>query len=426
MDIITSTIKDITEVTGTLGKAFTYVWFIFLPPLFYWAFKALWLDHVRRKYWNSVDKILLEIIPPQNIEKSPKLMESFFSGIHGVDTTIPNNERYLKGRFIEWFSFELVGDGGEIHFYVRTPRSDRGIIEANIYAQYPDAQVIEVDDYVDKVPRIVPNKEWEIWGADAKLTGADPVPIKTYHRFQEDITGKMIDPLSSIFEVLGKLGPNQKVWFQIIVNPVKESSYYSKAKDYVEFVAGRKDKPKTAAEKIIQDFYDIIGNIFKGFTSVVEFPEEKKKDQQPLEFRLTPGERDMLKSLEENVGKVFFETKIRFVYVGKKENYDKPGVVGGFWGAMKQFSDQNTSGIAIEDSTKTYAWYFMVKPRLRYRQRILFQRYIDRDWSGVTFKMSTAELATIFHPPDMSAMAPSIPRVEAKLGGAPANLPIKQ
>lgn len=425
MDIITSTIKDIAEVTGTLGKAFSYTWFIILPPFFYFAFKALWMDHVSRKYWGSVEKILLEIIPPQNIEKSPKLMESFFNGLHGVDTTIPNNEKYIKGRFIEWFSLELVGDSGEIHFYIRAPRSDKSIIEANIYAQYPDAQVIEVDDYVDKVPRIVPSKHWEIWGADAKLTGDDPLPIKTYHRFQEDITGKMIDPLSSIFEVLGKLGPNQKVWFQILINPVKESKFFPEAKEYIQFIAGRKEKPKNFSEKIIKDFNDVVGNIFKAFSSVVEFPEEKKKEEQPLEFRLTPGEKEKLKNLEENVGKVFFETKIRFVYIGKKENYDKGGVVGGFWGAMKQFGDMHSNGIMIEDTTKTYAWYFLVKPRLRYRQRILFQRYIDRDWTGVTFKMSTAELATIFHPPDMSAVAPAVPRVQAKLGGAPFNLPVK-
>ena len=418
MEIITSTIKDVAEVTKSLGTVFSYVWFILLPPFFYWAFKELWMDHVHRRYWGSVEKILLEIIPPQNIEKSPKLMESFFNGIHGVDTTIPNNEIYIKGKIIEWFSLELVG-------YIRAPKGDKGIIEANIYAQYPDAQVVEVEDYVDKVPRIVPSKHWEVWGADARLAGDDPLPIKTYQRFQEDITGKMIDPLSSIFEVLGKLGPNQKVWFQILINPIKESKFYPKAKEFVEFVAGKKDKPKNASEKIIQDIHDVFGNLFKAFSSVIEFPDEKKKEEQPLEFRLTPGEKEKLKNLEENVGKVFFNTKIRFVYIGKKENYDKPGVVGGFWGAMKQFSDQHSNGIAIEDSTKTYAWYFFVKSRLRYRQRLLFQRYIDRDWTGVTFKMSTAELATIFHPPDMSAMAPAIPRVEAKRGGAPSNLPVK-
>jgi hypothetical protein len=120
-----------------------------------------------------------------------------------------------------------------------------------------------------------------------------------------------------------------------------------------------------------------------------------------------------------------FKTKIRFVYLGKKENWDKPMVVGGFWGAMKQFSDSYSNGISIKDETKTYAWYFMIKSRLRYRQRILVKRYKDRDPTGYLCTLSTAELATLFHMPDMSVMAPALRRVEAKLGGAPYNLPVK-
>ena len=37
---------------------------------------------------------------------------------------------------------------------------------------------------------------------------------------------------------------------------------------------------------------------------------------------------------------------------------------------------------------------------------------------------STEELATIFHMPDMSVMAPSFTRVAAKRATAPSNLPI--
>lgn len=425
MDILLDSFRDIASGLGMAGRVFASTWYFILPPLFYYTFKPLWLDSVHRAYWGSVEKTILEIIPPQNIEKSPKLMESFFSGIHGVITTIPHSEEYILGRFIEWFSLELVGDSGEIHFYIHGPKSDRGIVEANIYAQYPDAQIIEAEDYTKRVPRIIPNKKWEIWGADAAMTNEDSLPIKTYDKFQEDITGKMIDPLSSIFEVLGKLGPNQKIWFQLIITPIKETKSIEAGNELVQELAGRKTKPKGVFENIRKDIFDVFGNLIKAFSGPVEFAEEKKKEEQPLEFRLTPGEKEKLKALEENVGKNFFLTKIRFVYIGKRENYDKPGVVGGFWGAMKQFSNLNSNGIGIVDSTKTYAWYFMIKPRLRYRQRVLFQRYIDRDWTGVLCKMSTAELATVFHMPDMSAMAPAIPRVAAKLGGAPANLPVK-
>lgn len=423
MNAIFDSFKDIADAMGTISSVFAYTWYFILPPLFYQVFKPLWIEQMRdRTYLASLNKVLLELIPPQNIEKSPKLMESFFSGIHGVITTIPKSDFYMKGRVIEWFSLELVGDSGEVHFYIKCPDFDKGLIEANLYAQYPDMQIVEVEDYVNSIPVIVPNKKWEVWGADATLAGPDPMPIKTYDRFQEDVTGKMIDPLSSILEVLGKLGPNQKVWFQILVTPIKDATFELKeGKKMIDELA----KGKKSGRGFIDDIKDIFGNLFKAISSPVEFADQKEKEEAPLEFRLTPGEKTRLKALEENMTKNVFKTKIRFVYLGRRENYDKPGVVGGFWGAMKQFSDNYSNGIAIKDETKTYAWYFMIKSRLRYRQRILVKRYKDRDPTGYLCVLSTAELATVFHMPDMSAMSPALRRVEAKLGGAPANLPVK-
>jgi hypothetical protein len=47
------------------------------------------------------------------------------------------------------------------------------------------------------------------------------------------------------------------------------------------------------------------------------------------------------------------------------------------------------------------------------------------DGEGGFLVMSTEELATVFHFPDMNVLAPSLTRVEAKRGGAPSNLPIE-
>ena len=427
MSILLSSFKDIANSLGTVGLVFANTWYFILPPLLFLVFRHLWVEQVRdREFLASIKRILLEIIPPQNVEKSPKLMESFFNGLHGVQTTIPKSDFYMKGKVIEWFSLELVGDSGQIHFYIRCPEWDRGIVESNLYAQYPDVQIVEVEDYVKKVPLILPNKKWEVWGAEAKLTQPDPMPIRTYDKFQEDITGKMIDPLASILEVIGKLSPNQKVWFQILINPEPEGWEHNEGLKMINELTKRSNKPEGIFERLWADISDVFGNLIKALSGPVEFAtKEEKKEEAPLEFRLTPGEKERLKALEENMNKNVYKTKISFVYIGKKENYDKGGVVGGFWGGMKQFSDLYSNGISIFDDSKTYAWYFMMKSRLRYRQRRLVRRYVDRDPTGHTFYLSTTELATIFHMPDMSVMTPSLTRVESKLGGAPANLPIK-
>ena len=188
MNIISASFKDAADAMGIVSLVFAYTWYFILPPLFYLVFKPLWIEQMRdRTFVASLNRILLELIPPQNIEKSPKLMESFFNGIHGVLTTVPRSDFYMKGRIIENFSLELVGDSGQIHFYIRCTDFDKALVEANLYAQYPDMQIIEVEDYTKNVPLILPNKKWEVWGADAVLEGPDPLPIRTYNKFQEDI-----------------------------------------------------------------------------------------------------------------------------------------------------------------------------------------------------------------------------------------------
>ena len=121
-----------------------------------------------------------------------------------------------------------------------------------------------------------------------------------------------------------------------------------------------------------------------------------------------------------------FKTKVRYVYVGRRENYDKPTGVSGFIGGIKQFNDQNLNSFKPNNTTKTSAEFVFRASRLRYMQRRIFRRYIDRDPQpyDVRFLLSTEELATIFHIPDMSVTAPALSRVAAKRSGAPTNLPI--
>jgi hypothetical protein len=61
---------------------------------------------------------------------------------------------------------------------------------------------------------------------------------------------------------------------------------------------------------------------------------------------------------------------------------------------------------------------------LLWAKRKIWARYLTRDDDGPNMILNTEELATIFHLPDMSAMSPSISRIEAKKGGAPVNLPV--
>jgi hypothetical protein len=424
MNIFLSISQGFADNMRNVWLVFANTWFLILPVGFYYLFKLIWMDKVQIAFLCSIEYALLEIIPPRDIERSPKPMESFFAGLTGVLKTFNAKEEYIKGMLTYKFGLELVSDGGATHIYIRTPKIFRNLVEANLYAQYPTVEIMEVPDFVLDVPKIIPNKDWDLWGTDLQFVKPDPFPIKTYKKFEETVTGTMIDPMSAIIEVMGKVGPNQKIWFQYVIYPEKDS-WFNTGLALVQELAGRSKKSKGIFSNVLHDIMDVISNLSKGlwgeeFTFATT---EEKKDESPLEFRLTPGEKDTLKALEENVGKPVFKVKMRFIYLGLKEYFDK-STTSSFIGAIKQFNDNNLNGFKPHDETKTYANYFLAEQRIKYRKRRIFKRFIERDPTGLKLIMSTEELATVFHLPDMSVMAPHITRVDAKKGGAPTNLPI--
>jgi len=414
--------KQLFSNLGAIAEVFSYVWFIILPVAFYYVFKLTWKDYIQLKWLMSLEYVLLEIIPPRNVERSPQPMESLFWGISGVLRTHNALEEWVKGQMTFYFSFELVSDGGTVHFYIKSPKQFRNLLEAHLYAQYPDVIINEVPDYVTEVPAIVPNKEWDLWGTDFEFVKPDPYPIRTYRHFQEDVTGKMIDPLAALVENMSKLGPGQKIWFQYVVIPLHEAWNAGEHK-IIDELAQRTKKPEGIWKSLWKDLADIFGNIFGGLFSPPEFAKKEEKEEAPLEFRLTPVEKEILKAVENNIGKNMFKVKMRFIYLGKRENFDKTAV-SAFVGGIKQFNDINLNSFKPSDKSKTYASYLWVSARTGFRQRKIFKRYRDRDPIGATVVLSTEELATVYHLPDMSVVAPGVTFVEAKRGGAPANLPV--
>lgn len=429
--ILLQSFSNMSEALLSIWSVMGEVWFLVLPPAFYFIFKFLWMDHIQNQYIENTKMVLLEIIPPRDIEKSPKVMETIFDGIAGVDKGPTVVETYIQGYLPPLVSFEIVGDGVEgTHLYVRTPVVFRNLIEAYFYAQYPNVEIVESPDYVDQVPKGAPNRDWDLFGADIEFTKPDPYPIKTYHYYEEDVTGKMIDPLAGLFESFGKLPPGQKIWFQMIITPLKPD-YYNTGKALLDEIIGRavKAKPTSVLGDLTSGIGEIATAVPKAFFGPVEFSSsasEKPEKKDFLEYQLTPVEKEVVKALEANIGRNVFGSRLRMIYIGKKKGFDK-SFVSAFFGGLKQFNDFNLNGFKPNDASKTYANYLLTDMRMRYRQRKLLRRYKFRDPDSPVpmLALSTAELATLFHIPDMNVVAPSLPRISAKRGSAPQNLPIQ-
>jgi len=405
---------------------FQSAWFIILPVTFWLIFRSLWGRHVFiRDFLMKQNDVLLEIIPPRNIEKSPKAMEHFFDSLAATDAGVNKINEHCHGAGNPFFSLEIVGTEGTAHFYIRTPALFRDLVEGSLYAQYPDVEIVEADDYTYNIPNVIPNEEWTMKGFALNLLKHDAYPIKTYKYFEEDVTGKMIDPLASILEAISSLSPGQHLWLQFVIRAKRPPWFNDWGIGAVDEFLGKNKKPEGIFARFWYDLKDVFGGVMIGWDHPPEFSslEAPNGEEQPVEFRLTPGEKQTLKSLEENISKNMFSVNMRLVVVGKKDFFT-PANISGIMSSIKQYSDNHTNQFIPVDRSKVYADYIGTESRSAFRMRKLLRRYRDRDDSGYPFHLSTEELATVFHLPDMSVEAPSIQWGDARRGTAPSNLPL--
>ncbi len=406
-------------------------WWWILPPIFLWkpaTFLWLWW---RNEIWSGQQKfIILEIRIPRENPKPIRAMEPIFTGLWQIWAEPNWIEKWWDGQELLSYSFDIVSIDGTPHFYIRCHKSAKGLVETHVYSQFPEAEIFEVDDYVKKVPQDIPNKEWDLWGTDYKLTNKNCYPIKTYVDFETEREAKeekRIDPMSSMLEGMGSLKKGEQIWVQIRAKPIAgEIPWVKEGKEEINALVNRKKPSKPTS--IIQDMIAItMGGPPK--------KEEKKDESIPPEMKLTPGERETVAGIEKKINKQGYEVGIRYIYLAKKDVMVKPNLRL----PMSYFTNFGTNTNAPVPNGKTIPkvrkkWYdpfWFPERRLYLKKRLIFRKYVGRlpynyPLPGGTFVLNTEELATIWHFPSKTLTpASQVPRVEAKKGEAPLELPVE-
>lgn len=423
----------LTESLKESAVFYFQYWWIFTPMILWSIFEVAWVSYRQEKYLRNMEWVLLEIkVPRQEIEKRPKTMEEFFSSLHSVHGVMIDTlyDVYLKGMLELWFSFEIVSVEGDIHFYVRTPILSREMLESQIYSQYPDAEIKEVEDYVKNIPDGLPNKDYDLWGTDMTLAREDAYPIRTYKEFEDPASGEFFDPVSNIVEGVSKLKKGEQIWIQFLVRPI-DDKWKKDADQLVLKLIGRKKKSASGDNPlsfIISEFVDMGRYIIYGFFSSVNTNEKEEKYKPPdpvsLMLHLSPGEKAVVTAIDESTKKLGFGTNIRWIYLAKKDVFDKTKGCAILFSYFSQFSSLDLNRLTPNPLTKTSAYYFFTKTRKQFKKRSIFRRYKRREFDKKGYVLNTEELATIFHFPTIEVKAPLVPHVEAKKGKPPSTLPI--
>ena len=387
---------------------------IWLPIVLFLLAYEYWIAYVRLAFAIENGRVTLRIRLPQEVFKSPQAMESVIAQIHNPNGADNPWQGWIDGKHPLVFSFELVSIGGDIRFYVNVPRKKtKNAIEAQLYAQYPDIEVVEETlDYTAEIPWDPDRYEYMSFHMGKKED--QEFPIKTYidyglHKMPKE--EEKIEPMAPILEQLSMVQKHERVWVQILARPHAKKN----------FKGGYLKEGKTWEGKVKAKIDSMLGREAGKTTGPAEL------EEQP---RLTSGERDTVTAMERNAGKYAYETAIRWLYITEAGKFN-----GDFIGPMirtfGEYDILNRNGIAVRWRTD-FDYNILQDPkgtkRRRFKKEELenykLRKYVPYSDADSTKIFTCEELATIFHIPGRVIVTPGLSRITSTRSEAPVNLPV--
>ncbi len=429
LDFFSQPTLTIMASVFSIGGYLIVVWFLLYAGLHFYEEYRQELN-VHKWKW-----VLLAVDMPAINVQTPKAVEQMFSHIAGSLSTPNIAEKFYEGFKQRWFSFEIVSIGGYIQFLVRTEETFRDLVEASIYAQYPEAEIVEVEDYVDNVPSTFPNETTEMWGADFVLANNDAYPIRTYHDFEHSISKDTVlkDSMGAFLESFSRIGPGEQMWFQILVEPIN-NNWKEKAIDKIKEIIGDSsaghghgghpllDKMSNAPLKLLEGIGD---EVFGREASSGGDAHGSDGPKNEIQY-LTPGQKTTLEAMEKKISKIGFKTKIRALYVANKEVFRPSRGVHALIGAISQYNIPTANSLV--PGYGVGANYFFKNSVIKHKKNLLFKAYKKRKISAGAnpFVLNIEELATIWHFPMSHVKTPLVQKAVGKQAEPPPGLPIEE
>lgn len=407
----------------------------------WWAW-SFWVHYIQQDFISGIEWVVLEIIPPREVLRSPQAMELFISNALYHFSYKGGKEEYWQGAVWFWFSLEIASIDGQVHFYVRAPSRVKDLIETQMYAQFPQAQVKVVEDYTLGVDGFSSKSEWNGWGCEFWTLKPNAYPIRTYVDYGLDQDPKeeyKVDPISPVIEFFGSLGKGEQAWLQIVITPSKKKfrvpGHLFKYQDW----------QKDAERELLQ--------LLVPFTRT----QEGLKGETAMEIRAPKYMDDIVAGASRKMQKLGFDTGVRLMYVAKKSifapghrtnhsrnirlifrQYESPFLNG----LIRKNSTQGDAYGGILTSSRETIMLLANRMLAEYRERSFFHEAMRKKLFNIenlpwpfsplifpayvhqkTFVLNTEELATLWHFPGQILKVPTLERIESKEASPPPNLP---
>ena len=417
-----------------------YGWVFFVALLVWILFELKKRSNIER-YASAIKWIMLEIKVDELNERSAFAMEQVFAALHAVHANATWGEQFA-GKIVLSLSCEIVSIGGKVSYMIRTPDRYRTLIESAVFAQYPKAEIYEVEDYLKNLPKEYEpeHDDFDFWGTQLnkiKQEAESCYPIRTFSGFEHSEQDTIIDPLADVLEVMSNIEPYELLASQIVIKPVPDKDPWKDgANKIVQKLKGTPEKGHKESFLV-----SILGEVLNGLFSIVGLGAEKKpeakKDQPPsLMQYLSEGEKGVITAVERFLTKPCYEVHIRLLYLTPKGRLNKGLRIPEIIGAYRNFTDPTINGLKPDTSgTWTDAPFKVsqtleqpiLRKRILTRKRHFLANFKSRDsWKGSGhYFMNTEELATLYHFPQVpNARVSALSRVSTVKSAPPSNLPV--
>lgn len=179
----------------------------------------------------SASVFLIKILPSS--KQKENTMEEFLRSIHRV---LPNNTK---------LSLEMASSDQFLRFYVVLEKELKHLIESQLFAQYPEAEIEEVAEYL---PEFGENTAF----CQLSFKHASIYPFATYRDLQEGM-------LKTMSAILSRTDPDEKVYLQIALKRTGSKFWERGIRALLYQLFGKKyiaqDAPHPAFWKLSQDLY---------------------------------------------------------------------------------------------------------------------------------------------------------------------------
>jgi len=311
--------------------------------------------------------------------------EAWYSALGGMKAQ-RGVGKFFTGRH-DHFSLEIVAHQGLISFYVVVPGYLLSYMEQHIHAQYPNAQIEEVEEFNIFQPQS------QIAATTLRFKKPYIFPVKTYQQLE-------VDPLNSLTNVLSKISKEEGAVIQYVVRSAKPEWHNWGVRVAREMHQGKNLKEAMGRRGFLGFLYEL----FRTF-----FPKKKPTNEFERPYQLSPREEEIAKSLEEKTAKAGMDVNIRILVSSPTKER-----------ASAYLND-------IIDSFSQYTLYEYgngFSRRDPFKKDKMVMDFIYRSFNEKQkLVLNTEEMASLFHFPLPTTETPNIRWLQARKAPAPVNIP---